>query len=131
MNCELARFGTEGPTQSDFTHQVGCGAVRLNGNTIHPVGGLSSKNEGCSPHGPQRQNTSMDKKLDSLVRCCDARIAQASTNFAIAGEQAGFSVEQMIQMLKAGITVKALLNLIELRLGEGDASSRSSSRWIM
>jgi hypothetical protein len=34
--------------------------------------------------------------------------AQALYKLAIAGEQAGFSLEQMIQMLTAGITVETL-----------------------
>jgi hypothetical protein len=37
--------------------------------------------------------------------------AQAVYELAIAGEQAGFSLEQMIQMLNAGITVEILLQL--------------------
>ena len=50
---------------------------------------------------------------------------------SVAGEQAGFSLEQMIQMLNAGITVETLLHLIELRLDEADPSPPRSSRWIM
>ena len=50
---------------------------------------------------------------------------------AIAGEQAGFSLEQMIQMLNAGITVETLLHLIEWRLGEVVPSPPRPSRWIM
>jgi len=44
--------------------------------------------------------------------------AQTVYKLAIAGEQAGFNLEQMIQMLDAGITVETLLQLIEWRLGE-------------
>lgn len=35
---------------------------------------------------------------------------------AIAGEQAGFTVEQMIDLLNSGLTVATLLELIEWRL---------------
>lgn len=35
---------------------------------------------------------------------------------AIAAERAGFSLEQMIEFLNAGITVETLLHLIALRL---------------
>jgi hypothetical protein len=49
---------------------------------------------------------------------------------AIAGEQAGFSLEEMIQILIAGISVETLLHLIELRL-EVEPSPARSSRWIM
>jgi len=47
---------------------------------------------------------------------------------AIAGEQAGFSLEQMFEMLNAGITVECLLHLIEWRLGEVAPSPTRSSR---
>jgi hypothetical protein len=49
----------------------------------------------------------------------------------IAGEQAGFSVEQMIQILNAGVSVETLLNWIEVRLGGVDPDPPRSSRWIM
>jgi len=57
--------------------------------------------------------------------------AQTVSKLAMAGEQAGFSLEQMIQMLNAGITVESLLELIEWRLREPDPSPPRSSRWIM
>lgn len=47
-----------------------------------------------------------------------------------AGEQAGFSVEQMIQLLQTGASVETLLSLIELRLSPPTASLHPS-RWIM
>lgn len=47
-----------------------------------------------------------------------------------AGEQAGFSVEQMIQLLQTGATVETLLRLIELRLFPASLESQSS-RWVM
>jgi hypothetical protein len=43
-------------------------------------------------------------------------IVQAVYKLALAGEQAGFSLEQMIELLKSGITVPTLLLLIEVRL---------------
>lgn len=49
---------------------------------------------------------------------------------AMAGEQAGFTVEQMIRMLNAGVTVEGLLRLIELRL-EPNISVYRSSHWIV
>ena len=62
-------------------------------------------------------------------------IEQSIYKLALAGEQAGFSVEQMIQMLNAGLTVETLLHLIEWRLDAGrqDATPAAarSSRWIM
>jgi len=47
-----------------------------------------------------------------------------------AGEQAGFSVEQMIQLLQTGASVETLLSLIELRLSPATASLHSS-HWFM
>jgi hypothetical protein len=54
--------------------------------------------------------------------------AQAVYKLAVAGEQAGFSLEEMIQLLNAGVSVETLLHLIELRLSE---AAPSSSNWIM
>ena len=48
---------------------------------------------------------------------------------ALAGEQAGFTVEQMIWMLNAGLTVEGLLWLIEWRLSCLEALA-PFSRWI-
>ena len=49
---------------------------------------------------------------------------------AIAGEQAGFTVEHMIRLLNAGITIESLLDIIEKGLASQDCP-KSSSRWIM
>ncbi len=57
--------------------------------------------------------------------------AETVYKLAIAGEQAGFSLEQMIQMLSAEITVESLVELIEWRLREPDRSPTGFSRWIM
>jgi hypothetical protein len=46
------------------------------------------------------------------------RLVTAIGKLAIAGEQAGLSVEQMIQLLNDGLTVETLLELISWRLGE-------------
>jgi len=53
---------------------------------------------------------------------------------AIAGEEAGFSVEQMIRILNAGVDVEDLLRVIESRLNKKRAKPVTlitSSRWIM
>jgi len=52
---------------------------------------------------------------------------------AIAGEQAGFSVEQMIQVLNAGFSVEDLLQLIARRLEPIPESVNPSvtSPWVM
>lgn len=43
-------------------------------------------------------------------------LERAVCKLAIAGEQAGFSVEQMIDFLNSGLSVEGLLDLIALRL---------------
>lgn len=40
-------------------------------------------------------------------------IAVSIFKLAVAGEQAGFTVEQMIELLNAGVTVEALLRMVE------------------
>jgi hypothetical protein len=57
-------------------------------------------------------------------------IAESVYKLAIAGEQAGFSLEDMIQILNAGVTVETLLHLIERRLSE-EAPVLRSSRWVI
>jgi hypothetical protein len=57
-------------------------------------------------------------------------IALSVYKLALAGEQAGFSLEDMIQMLNAGLTVESLLRLIEWRLRDVVPEAHSS-RWIM
>lgn len=54
----------------------------------------------------------------------------AIAKLVLAGEQAGFTVEQMIQLLQTGASVEALLNLIELRLFSRLATLQSSC-WVM
>jgi hypothetical protein len=56
---------------------------------------------------------------------------QASVfKLALAGESAGFTVEQMIWMLNAGMSVAALLWVIEWRLTQIEQSD-PARRWIM
>ena len=59
------------------------------------------------------------------------RTAETVYKLAISGEQAGFSVEEMIGILDAGVSVENLLLLIEWCLGGVDPSAARSSRWIM
>jgi hypothetical protein len=47
-----------------------------------------------------------------------------------AGEQAGFTVEQMIQLLQTGVDAETLLQMIERRLSPPSTKARSS-RWAM
>ena len=57
-------------------------------------------------------------------------LAVSVGKLAMAGEQAGFTVEQMIRLLKAGMTVETLLDVIERRLIDPIPEGRSS-RWVM
>jgi len=56
-------------------------------------------------------------------------IMTAIGKLVLAGEQAGFSVEQMIQLLQTGGSVETLLCFIELRLSP--PTGGRSSRWVM
>jgi len=57
----------------------------------------------------------------------------AISKLAVAGEQAGFTVEEMIQLLDHGITVEGLLELISWRLDVRlpPAPSGASAHWVM
>jgi hypothetical protein len=63
-------------------------------------------------------------------------ILTAVSKLAIAGVQAGFSLEEMIQFLNGGLSVEILLQLIAQRLADDDgrkpeASLDRSSQWVM
>jgi hypothetical protein len=53
--------------------------------------------------------------------------SRAVEKLAHAGEQAGFTVKDMIRLLNAGLSVETLLDLIERSL----QVAPRSSRWIM
>jgi hypothetical protein len=56
-------------------------------------------------------------------------IQRAVAKLVLAGEQAGFSVEQMIQLLGTGTSVETLLHWIER--GRSAPVVPTSLRWIM
>jgi|HubBroStandDraft_2_1064218.scaffolds.fasta_scaffold1404692_1 hypothetical protein len=58
-------------------------------------------------------------------------LVRAVEKLAQAGPQAGFSVEDMIRMLNAGLTVETLLDIIDRSLQTAPPETPSSSRWIM
>jgi hypothetical protein len=63
-----------------------------------------------------------------------ASLLRAVGKLAIAGEQAGFSLEQMIDLLNRGLSVETLLDLISWRLEEARkpiAQTACSSGLIM
>ena len=63
-----------------------------------------------------------------------ASLIKAVGKLAVAGEEAGLSVEQMIEMLNGGVSVETLIELISRRLDLLQASKRSvvtATRWMM
>lgn len=61
----------------------------------------------------------MEQHLETIVE-----------KFVRAGEQAGFSVGQMIRLLQTGVEVETLLQMIECRLSSR-STKPSSSLWVM
>jgi len=53
-----------------------------------------------------------------------AQLLRTVGKLARAGEQAGFSIEEMIEMLNSGMSVADLLNLITRRLPSGHATRK-------
>lgn len=49
------------------------------------------------------------------------KLVMAISRLAIAGEQAGFSIEEMIDMLNSGVSVSTLVALISSRLEDDPA----------
>ena len=59
----------------------------------------------------------------------EKRIMTAVEKLVFVGEQAGFSVEQMIQILQTGASVESLLDMIERRVCS--LSRQASSRRVV
>ena len=62
---------------------------------------------------------------DGRVRLRQSVLFSAIEKLAHAGEQAGFSIEEMIEMLRGGLTTSDLLDLIALRLTTSGATNRA------
>jgi hypothetical protein len=61
----------------------------------------------------------------------ESRLHRAVQKLALAGEQAGLHIEDMISLLNDGVTVEALLDLMELRPKQQDSRrSPAQSLWI-
>ena len=61
-------------------------------------------------------------------------LMSAINKLAVAGEQAGFSLEQMIQLLDDGLSVETLLDLITWSLERRQQALPSlscTSNWVM
>jgi hypothetical protein len=61
----------------------------------------------------------------------ESSVVMSLYKLALAGEQAGFSLEDMISLLNAGLTVETLLDLVELRLTNAKPMKPCSARWVM
>ena len=58
-------------------------------------------------------------------------LRQSIRKLAMAGEQAGFTVEQMMQLLKEGVDIKTLISLIEWKILYNDEQpSAPHQRWV-
>lgn len=60
----------------------------------------------------------------------NSSLVSAIEKLAIAGEQAGFTVEQMIQLLNDGLTVENLLDLISWCHQMPNRITPMSSHWV-
>lgn len=62
-----------------------------------------------------------------------ATLTSGIAKLAMTGQQAGFSIEQMIQLLNAGLTVETLVDLIAWRLEQPKplAPVACSSGWMV
>jgi hypothetical protein len=58
-------------------------------------------------------------------------LVRAVEKLARAGEQAGLSVEDMIRILNAGVSVECLLDLIEQGLHSSQKEAASAARWLV
>ena len=58
-------------------------------------------------------------------------LVRAIGKLAAAGERAGFTLEEMIQLLDSGLSVEMLLELITVRLESQPLHLRKSANWVM
>jgi hypothetical protein len=58
-------------------------------------------------------------------------LVRAIGKLAAAGERAGFTLEEMIQLLDSGVSVETLLELITRRLEVQSPRSQHRTNWIM
>ena len=80
---------------------------------------------GMQPSRPGIPGANWSVQIGGLM-ISPARV-NAVRKLAIAGDQAGLSLEQMIQLLNAGMSVVGLLDLITWRL---DYSAQGSPEWL-
>ena len=65
---------------------------------------------------PSRQAGQINYASTPSTRKWSRHLSNTIERLALAGEQAGFSVEQLIEMLNAGVSVGALLDMISYSL---------------
>jgi hypothetical protein len=112
----------------DVTRYFYCCMVR----TDHFCSSRRNRNrrKNKTPHTLSSHGTPVEQPFPRSLFRFSLTAVQAVYKLAMAGEQAGFTLEQMIQILNAGVSVETLLNWIELPLGGVDPGPPRSSRWI-
>jgi len=58
-------------------------------------------------------------------------LVRAIGKLAAAGERAGFTLEEMIQLLDSGVSVETLMELITGRLEDPPSHSQHRTNWVM
>jgi len=79
--------------------------------------------------GHRRLEWSRSKVMQIGMSMQQPVLARAIERLALAGEQAGISVEDMIQILNAGVRVEALLDLIGQNLQASLKETTGLSPW--
>jgi hypothetical protein len=75
-----------------------------------------------------RKASQSNSDYDTRRRNRSHHLSSAIERLARAGEQAGFSVEQMIEMLNAGLSIGALLDMISYSLSHEALESTRRGR---
>jgi hypothetical protein len=76
-----------------------------------------------------RENLSRIHRLQEIM--ATPSLVRAISKLAAAGERAGFTLEEMIQLLDSGVSVQMLLELITWRLEEPPPHSPHRPNWVM
>jgi hypothetical protein len=69
-----------------------------------------------SPGNERQDQSPFEECFDTLGEAHNENVYGAIERLVQAGEQVGFSVHDLIRMLKGGMSLEALLDLIEVRM---------------
>ncbi len=91
--------------------------------------GLQTGSNEISKQGPRTMtklqgNSWFENCLATLGKAHDESVYGAIERLVLAGDQVGFTVHDLIRMLNAGMTLKSLLDLIEVRMTCASVGSR-------